>query len=101
MGLVCRTVTMLNLLLWLHLFLSGQSQDISTNKTSEEDRRQKALSIFTVVKFPNTGCQSSTTGRNGTCYTVSECAANVGLAPFLKTLHILHPLIELLEAPAP
>jgi len=69
---------MLNLLLWLHLFLSGQSQDIVSNKTAEEDRRQKALSIFTVVKFPNTGCQSSTSGRNGTCYTVSECAANGG-----------------------
>ena len=34
-----------------------------------------------------------------------ECVASsknhVGLAPFLKTLHILHPRIELLEAPAP
>jgi len=44
------------------------------------DRKQKALSVFTVVKFPNTVCLSSTTGRNGTCYTNSECAAKGGSA---------------------
>ena len=26
-------------------------------------------------QFPNSVCQSSTTGRNGTCYTTSECTA--------------------------
>jgi len=44
----------------------------------EESRGKKALSIFTVVKFPNTACSSSTTGRNGTCYTSSECTAKGG-----------------------
>jgi len=44
----------------------------------EESRGKKALSIFTVVKFPNTACSSSTTGRNGTCYTTSECTAKGG-----------------------
>jgi len=43
-----------------------------------ETRTQKALSIFTVVKFPNTACSSATTGRNGTCYTTSECQAKGG-----------------------
>jgi len=43
-----------------------------------ESRGKKALSIFTVVKFPNTACSSSTTGRNGTCYTTSECTAKGG-----------------------
>jgi len=44
----------------------------------EVSRGKKALSIFTVVKFPNTACSSSTTGRNGTCYTTSECTAKGG-----------------------
>jgi len=44
----------------------------------QESRTQKALSIFTVVKFPNTACSSATTGRNGTCYTTSECQAKGG-----------------------
>jgi len=44
----------------------------------EESRGKKALSIFTVVKFPNTACSSSTSGRNGTCYTSSECTAKGG-----------------------
>jgi len=44
----------------------------------QETRTQKALSIFTVVKFPNTACSSATTGRNGTCYTTSECQAKGG-----------------------
>merc|ERR1719153_1456277 len=42
------------------------------------ERTQKALSVFTVVKFPNTACTSSTAGRNGTCYTNSECSAKGG-----------------------
>jgi len=44
----------------------------SSNKTN------KALSVFTVVRFPNEVCQSSTTGRNGTCYTASECTSRGG-----------------------
>merc|ERR1712013_555442 len=43
-------------------------------------RVEKALSVFTVVKFPNSACTSSTAGRNGTCYTSSECSANSGTA---------------------
>ena len=57
---------------------------------------QRALSVFSVVKvrlaaaccvlvcdvrivccvqFPNSACSSSTAGRNGTCYTSSECTS--------------------------
>jgi len=43
-------------------------------------RVEKALSVFSVVKFPNSACTSSTAGRNGTCYTSSECSANSGTA---------------------
>ena len=35
--------------------------------------------MFTVVKFPNTECQSSL-GRNGTCFTSSQCSAMGGEA---------------------
>jgi hypothetical protein len=34
-----------------------------------------ALSLFTVIQFPNIVCDSSTVGRNGTCYTANECQA--------------------------
>jgi len=48
----------------------------STNSSQQE----RALSVFTVVKFPNTVCSSSTNGRNGTCYTQSECTSKGGSA---------------------
>jgi len=41
---------------------------------------QRALSVFSVVKFPNSACSSSTAGRNGTCYTSSECTSYSGTA---------------------
>ena len=31
--------------------------------------------VIWYFQFPNSVCQSSTTGRNGTCYTTSECTA--------------------------
>lgn len=43
------------------------------NVTEGTKRNEKALSLFTVVQFPNTVCDSSTVGRNGTCYTANEC----------------------------
>jgi hypothetical protein len=48
--------------------------DLDTSK----ERVKKQLGVFTVVKFPNTACNSATTGRNGTCYTASECSAKGG-----------------------
>lgn len=43
----------------------------SRNKTTSS-REDKFLSVFTVVKFPNDAC-GSTSGLNGTCYTSSQC----------------------------
>jgi len=55
-------------------FVLVEMQDTNSTKTRDE----KVLSVFTVVKFPNTVCTSSTSGRNGTCYTTSECASKGG-----------------------
>jgi len=69
------------LLVMFSLLLSSVQGDLkASNKTDGEDREKKVLSVFTVVKFPNTACDSSTTGRNGTCYTASECTAKGGSA---------------------
>jgi len=57
------------------LTLLAVSGSLNQNITQ---RIQKQLSVFTVVKFPNTACASSTTGRNGSCYTASECSAKGG-----------------------
>ena len=54
------------LLTFLHLTYSS-----SRNKTTSP-REDKFLSVFTVVKFPNDAC-GSTSGLNGTCYTSSQC----------------------------
>jgi len=70
---------MVNPLLWtsaslLIIVVSGQ------NLTSTSERRQdKALSVFNVVKFPNSAC-AATSGYNGTCYSSSECTSKGGTA---------------------
>ena len=46
---------------------------------TEEERGGKALSVFNVVKFPNSAC-GATNGYNGTCYTSSECSTLGGTA---------------------
>jgi len=51
---------------------------VTANLEANKERIKKTLSVFTVVKFPNTACNSATTGRNGTCYTASECSAKGG-----------------------
>jgi len=48
------------------------------DQNNPEERTKKVLSVFTVVKFPNSACDSSTAGRNGTCYTQSECEEKGG-----------------------
>ena len=45
---------------------------ILENYASNTTREDKFLSVFTVVKFPNDACGSSS-GLNGTCYTSSQC----------------------------
>jgi len=64
------------LILYLIVAFSSFTLGDKTNST----RAEKALSVFSIVKFPNSACKSSTSGRNGTCYTASECTANSGTA---------------------
>lgn len=54
---------------------------------SEEAKKEKAFSIFSVVNFENIQCRSqdtlssgTTSNRNGTCFTSSECATKGGTA---------------------
>jgi len=65
-------------LLFLYYFI-GVLFTISTAMAEHNSTRQaKQLSVFTVVKFPNDVCTSATSGRNGTCYTSSECNSKGG-----------------------
>lgn len=46
-----------------------------------ENRNDKAFSLFNVVKFKNTGCQSSSDPNlQGTCYTTEQCSERGGTA---------------------
>jgi hypothetical protein len=56
-----------------------QDQDEFANSTSRSFKKgaAKALSVFQVVRFPNTACSGSSS-LNGTCYTASECANKGG-----------------------
>merc|ERR1712038_1742373 len=47
---------------------------------ARRDRDGKLLPIFQVVKFANDLCSSSSTSRNGTCYTSQECSDLGGTA---------------------
>jgi len=53
--------------------------------SSNRTREGKVFSLFSVVSFLNSGCQSAltlstgtTTFRNGTCYSASECSSRGG-----------------------
>lgn len=46
----------------------------------EEERRQKAIGIFNIVKFDNDVCISDNMNMNGTCYTAEECTDRNGVA---------------------
>lgn len=65
---------MVNPLVWLYVLVLIKGLE----SLDEETRIKKQLSVFSVVNFPNTACDSSTTGRNGTCYTASECTVKGG-----------------------
>lgn len=48
---------------------------------AEEQRDSRMFSLFNVVKFRNTACQSTTTtALQGTCYTAQECSDKGGTA---------------------
>jgi len=68
------TLSYLSCLSYLLLSSFAEAADNSTASLPSK----RALSVFSVVKFPNSACTSSTSGRNGTCYTSSECTANSG-----------------------
>lgn len=51
--------------------VNGQENPV-VNGTSVRPTSGKALSVFQVVRFPNIGCNGSSS-YNGTCYTASEC----------------------------
>merc|ERR1719278_811720 len=48
------------------------------NATKVNNRSGKILNMFSVVRFPNGRCVSSTSGRNGTCYSAEECGDRGG-----------------------
>jgi len=59
----------------------------ATEDIESDHKKEKSFSIFSVVNFQNTPCRSqdslpsgSSSNRNGTCYTTSECSAKGGVA---------------------
>jgi len=74
--MLCRGI-----LIILTLLTVCRATEAEGNKTAEDDhdRAKKALSVFSVVTFPNSACGAST-GYNGTCYTASECKSKGGTA---------------------
>ena len=48
-------------------------------RAEDAGREDKQLSIFNVIRFPNSAC-GSTDNLNGTCYTASECTSLGGTA---------------------
>lgn len=64
----------------IFLFLVvGSTATLASLNTTKSSRVEKALGIFSVIKFPNSVCQGSG-GYNGTCYTTEECSAKGGSA---------------------
>ena len=55
------------------------AQQSLQSSAEDEERAKKGLSVFNVVKFPNSPC-SADSGYNGTCYTASECTTKGGSA---------------------
>lgn len=64
---------------YMILLLACLSPPSAADSMGNFTREEKALSIFNVVKFPNSVC-SATNGYNGTCYSSSECEAAGGTA---------------------
>ena len=46
----------------------------SAAAAAEEGRDDRVMSVFNVVRFPNSACGSAN-NFNGTCYTASECSS--------------------------
>merc|ERR1712117_867673 len=77
MGTTLQTVMAKVRLLACVLFFAVFFSCVAADETNE--RAEKALNVFSVVKFPNDVCTGQN-GLNGTCYTTEECAAKGGAA---------------------
>jgi len=64
----------------LALFLLLTPGTHASGEKASVDRDGKLLPVFQVVKFTNEFCTSTTTSRNGTCYTSQECSDLGGTA---------------------
>lgn len=81
-----QNVVQLLVVVYLVTNVGSSDNTNSTSALSKREREKKILSIFSVVRFANTPCQSSmtltgalgTSRRNGTCMTSAECATNGG-----------------------
>ena len=49
--------------------------DINNSTEEVSSRGSKLLNVFSVVKFPNSACNSTGGNYYGTCYTATECAS--------------------------
>ncbi|XP_059350383.1 uncharacterized protein LOC130698532 isoform X1 [Daphnia carinata] len=58
---------------------SSSGTQIRNSTGSEGQREEKFLSLFSIVRFPNTLCVASNS-YNGTCLTTAECSAKGGTA---------------------
>jgi len=61
---------------WLVL-LSFSGAVLNSDETAVNNRKQKVLNVFNIVRFPNDPC-NTTSSKSGVCYTESECEALSG-----------------------
>jgi len=63
---------------WKFTLLVVAFSSVSAVEESVPKRDQKQLSLFSIVTFQNLDCKSQDSGRNGTCYTSTECGDKGG-----------------------
>merc|ERR1719415_408248 len=61
----------------IYLILAVSSVYCADIDNEAEDRNEKLISTFQIVRFPNDVCVG-TNSRNGTCYTSAECSDKGG-----------------------
>jgi len=62
---------------WIFTLLVACSGVLAAEKSlSKKDPKQ--LSLFSIVTFPNLDCKSQDSGRNGTCFSSTECSDKGG-----------------------
>lgn len=68
-----------NIMFFLFIILTILTSGEARQNDTETSREKKILSMFNVIKFPNTICEADSS-FNGTCYTQSECSSLGGTA---------------------